>query len=67
MISQQNMADKVALLIIYLLYSFLGKTKYYAMKIIPATENCYKRQKEKKNLVKWTFATRCNKPFAISS
>ena len=39
---QLNMADKVALLIIYL-YSFLGKTKKYAMKKIPTTENCYEK------------------------
>ena len=37
-----NMADKVALLIIYL-YSFLGKTKNYAMKKIPTAENCYEK------------------------
>ena len=36
MISQLNLA---ALLIIYL-YSFLGKTKNYAMKKISTTENC---------------------------
>ena len=39
---QLNMADKVALLIIYL-YSFLGKTTNYAMKKIPTTKNCYEK------------------------
>ena len=42
------MADKVALMIIYL-YSFLGKTKNYAMKKIPATENRYQKHVSNKN------------------